>query len=175
MSEYTPPREILERYAALLVGYGIGAGKGMKEGDVVLVISWEDAKPLMYHVCKEVWRRGGHVIPQLRPADDSDYNMTKAFLELASDEQLAFAPLKYGIAAIESADHIVFLVGERDPHALEGVDPAKMMARSRASRPIFEARLAKEAAGKQTWTIGNYATAGMAPKRGWGSRSTGSR
>jgi len=162
VSDYTPPQEILERYAALLVGYGIGAGKGMKEGEVVSVVSWEAAKPLMYHVCREIWRRGGHVIQTFRPADDSDYNLSKAFFELATEEQLAFAPLKSSIARIEEADHIIFLIGERDPHALDGVDPAKMMAQGRAGRPIFEARQAKEAAGKQTWTIGNYGTPGMA-------------
>ena len=89
---YVPPPEILQRYASVMVDYGLGDGAGIKAGDVVGVVCPEDAKPLLLEIATAVWRAGGHLIVDFRLADDPDWNMQKAFYEIASDAQLEFYP-----------------------------------------------------------------------------------
>lgn len=159
---YAPPQHLLERYAELLVGFGLGNGAGIAAGDVVRVVAPEDAKPLFTEVCRAVWRAGGHVLPSFLPADDAEHNLTAAFFELATDAQLDWAPLTYGLAEIEQTDHSVHLLCDRDPRALSDVDPQKLFRQRRARKPILDARLAKEDAGGYTWTAALYGTPGMA-------------
>ncbi len=163
---YVPDGRILERYAALLVNFGLGKNGGINSGDVVRIITNEDAKPLHAEVCKAVWRAGGHVITEFNPADDADINITAAFYELASDTQLDWAPLHSRLALIEQIDHSVHLFCERDPRALQDVDPAKLFRHQQASEPITAARNAKEDQGRYSWTMGLYGVPGMAAEAG---------
>jgi aminopeptidase len=163
---YTPPQQILERYAAVLIDFGLGNGRGIKSGDVVRVLAPEDAKPLFVEVCKAVWRRGAHVIPEFQPANDAHSSVTAAFYELASDAQLDWAPLRSGMALFEQLDHSVHIVYERDPHALARVDPEKLMRARRARRQISDVRIAKELIGNYSWVIGLYGGPGMAAEAG---------
>jgi aminopeptidase len=159
---YSPPPEVLERYAKLLIDYALGEGEGIKQGDVVRVIANEDARPLFIELCKAVWRSGGHVIQDYNVAEDSSSSLKRAFLEIASDEQLDFFPLEYVQAMFEQIDHYVVVESVRDPHALSGVDSAKLMRSQRAGGPAFEIVMGKIGAGELTWTGVLYGTPGMA-------------
>ena len=65
---YTPPQEILARYAEVMVNYGLGNGAGINRGDVVGLDCAEDAKPLLLEVAKAVWRaRRGAVCSRSTP------------------------------------------------------------------------------------------------------------
>jgi aminopeptidase len=163
---YRPPDQILERYAHVLVNWALGGGQGISAGDVVLVNAQEDAKPLMIAACRAIWSAGGHVVPRLLPADDADLSLDRSFYELASEDQLAFFPDKLMLAMIEQIDHILHITGERDPKALAGVDPSKMMRRQQSYGPMIEAQNAKEGAGRLSWTIGQYGTEAMAAEAG---------
>ena len=131
---YSPPPEVLERYAKLLIDYALGEGEGIKQGDVVRVIANEDARPLFIELCKAVWRSGGHVIQDYNVAEDSSSSLKRAFLEIASDEQLDFFPLEYVQAMFEQIDHYVVVESVRDPHALSGVDSANIRDRDGQDR-----------------------------------------
>ncbi len=43
---YTPPQQILDKYAKVLVNFALGGGKGIKKGDVIYLQSPLSALPL---------------------------------------------------------------------------------------------------------------------------------
>src|ERR1700727_728167 len=92
---YIPPQEILERYASVLVDFALGGGEGIKQGDVVRVTSPESAKPLYAELLKAVWRAGGHVIGGYYPDEEQGMGGSKAFYELAGEQQLDHLPASY--------------------------------------------------------------------------------
>src|SRR5690348_9441087 len=131
---YTPSKEILSRYADVLVNFALGGGKGIKRGEVVRVSSSESAKPLFTAVCNAIVDSGGHVLSNYAPDDEQGdkrhaESFTRYFYEHASDTQLDFFPEKFLRGVIDQMDHSLFILAESDPHALKGVDPKKIMRR----------------------------------------------
>ena len=163
---YIPSQQILERYASVLVNFALGGGQGVQAGEVVRVVAPESAKPLYVELQKAVWRAGGHVIGSYQPDDDHNFNLSRDFYELASDEQLQNFPAKYMRGLIDEMDHQVSVIASADPHALDSVDPAKIMRRGEALRPLLDWRGEKENAGRFSWTLGLYGTAAMAAEAG---------
>jgi aminopeptidase len=159
---YDPSPEHLQRYADLLVGYALGGGTGIARGDVVLINAPDRAKQFYAELCQAVWRSGGHVLSGYRPSDDPDAPLTRAFYELADDDQLDFFADRYWKGVIDEADHLLHVMCETDPHALADIPPAKIMRSRQARRPLQQWQEAKEDAGKLTWTIGLYGTEAMA-------------
>jgi len=159
---YEPPPEIVERYADLLVNYALGDDDGIRPGEVVLVLGDEDSRPLFIEVCRAVWRAGGHVIGEYRPAEDRNDSLQRIFFEEATDEQLDFFPSAYWRGLIDQIDHLAVLSSERDPQLLADVDPEKQMRRQRAQMPQVEWRLEKENAGELSWTLALWGTEAMA-------------
>ncbi len=163
---YTPPAQILERYASVLVNFALGGGRGVQPGEVVRVVAPESAKPLYAELNKAVWRAGAHVIGGYQPDDDNAINLSRDFYELASEEQLDRFPSSYMRGLVDEMDHQVSIIAESDPHALDTVDPAKIMRRGKSMRPLLDWRGEKENAGKFTWTLGLYGTPAMAREAG---------
>jgi aminopeptidase len=159
---YLPPREILERYAHLTVQFGLRDGLGIRPGETVRVTGHEDAKPLYFEICKEIWRQGGNVIHNVLPEDDGGYNFTGAWYELASDAQLAHFNEPYTRGLYDGVDHLIFIVGERNLFATRHVDPARQALRSPALAQAWEIRGAKERAGQLHWTIVLWGTEALA-------------
>jgi aminopeptidase len=163
---YTPPQEILERYARVLVDFALGGGEGIKPGDVVRVVGHEAAKPLYAELHRAIWRSGGHAIGQYLPDDAEPINMRRAFFEIASADQLDFLPERMMRGMIEDLDHQVAVISTSDPQALQSVDPKKIMRAGRAMKPVMDWRREKESAGDFTWTLGLYGTPAMAGEAG---------
>jgi aminopeptidase len=163
---YTPSHEHLVRYAEVLVGFALGGGAGIARGDVVHVTADESAKPLYVELCRAVWRAGGHVIGDYRPGDDQTHNLSRDFYEIADGEQLAFFPERYRRGLLDQSDHQIYIRGGSDPHALQGVDPAKILQHRRALSPLVGWQTAKESSGELTWTVALYGTDGMAGEAG---------
>jgi aminopeptidase len=163
---YTPDRQILERYANVLVNFALGSGEGIKPGEVVMVAAPESAKPLYVELLRAVTRAGGHVIASYMPDDDASYNVARDFYELASDEQIDFFPARYRRGLVDEMDHMVAVLCDADMRALEGVPPAKIMRRGASMKPWMEWRTEKENAGRFTWTLGLYGTPAMASEAG---------
>jgi aminopeptidase len=163
---YVPPPEILQRYGEVMVNYGLGNGSGITPGDVVGVVCPEDAKPLLLEVAKAVWCAGGHVIVDFRPGDDANWNMQKAFYEIASEEQLDFYPDAYRRSYFDTIDHYLALLAYRDPRSLAGADPNKRSrhARSRGRESTY--RFEKVKAGTLSWSGGLYGSEALAAEAG---------
>ncbi len=163
---YTPPQEILERYARVFVDFALGGGSGIKPGDVVRVAGHESARPLYVEVHKAIWRSGGHAIGQYLPDDADPANLRKAFFELASADQLDFFPKRLMRGMIDELDHQIAIISTTDPQALKSVEPKKIMRAGRAMKPLMDWRTEKESAGRFTWTLGLYGTPAMAAEAG---------
>lgn len=159
--EYKPSEEILERYANVLVNFALGSGNGIKKGDVVLLQVPECAKPLLIALRKAVLLAGGHPILWMIPDE-----IAKEFYELAQEHHLDFFPEKYYKGLVEQIDHLIFVEADMNPRELEAINPEKVMRRSKAYKPYFEMRDAKENQGKFTWTLGLYGTEAMAKEAG---------
>lgn len=158
---YHPPQEMLEKYARVLVRCALGDGKGIRPGEVVLLQVPECAKPMLLALQKEVLDAGGVYITHFMP-DGTE----RGFFERASDAQLTFFPEKLLKGRIEQIDHSVFIIAEHDKKELEGIPPARIMARSKAFKPYMEWRDAKEQLGKFTWTLALYGTESSAREAG---------
>ncbi|HEY4996688.1 MAG TPA: aminopeptidase, partial [Solirubrobacteraceae bacterium] len=163
---YVPPQQILERYAAVLVDFALGGGEGVKPGEVVRIVAAESAKPLYVELNRAVWRAGAHVIGGYQPDDDSAFNLSRDFYESASPEQLDHFSARYMRGLVDEMDHQVSVIAESDPHALDSVDPGRIMRRGEAMRPLLDWRGEKENAGKFSWTLGLYGTPAMAAEAG---------
>jgi aminopeptidase len=163
---YTPPQEILERYAKVFVDFALGGGTGIKPGDVVRVAGHESAKPLYAEVHKAIWRSGGHVIGQYLPDEAGEANLRRAFFEIAGPDQLDFFPERLMHGMIDDLDHQISIISTSDPKALQGVEPKKIMRSGRAMKPLMDWRMEKESAGDFTWTLGLYGTPAMAAEAG---------
>lgn len=163
---YVPAPEILERYASVLVDFALGGGRGVQAGEAVRVVAPESAKPLYAALNRAVWRAGGHVIGSYQPDDDRIANLSRDFYELASPGQLAHFPARYMRGLIDEIDHQVTVIAPSDPRALDAADPARIMRRGEALRPLLDWRGEKENAGRFTWTLGLYGTPGMADEAG---------
>jgi len=163
---FTPPQRVLERYADVLINFALGGGAGIKPGDVVRVAASEAAKPLYGELHRAVWRAGGHTIGSYSTDDEQSFNLARDYYELASDEQLDFFAADYMRGMIDQLDHQVSVISDADMHALEGVDPARIMRTGLTLKPALEWRTAKENAGHFSWTLGLYGTPAMAAEAG---------
>lgn len=163
---YTPPPDILERYAAVLIDFALGGGSGVAAGEVVRVTAPESAKPLYLELCRAVWRAGGHVIGGYHPDEEQGISGSRDFYELAGEEQLEHFPARYLRGLVDEMDHQVSVICDADPHALESVDPARIMRRGVALRELMDWRGEKENEGRFSWTLGLYGTDAMAAEAG---------
>jgi aminopeptidase len=163
---FTPSQQVLERYADVLVNFALGGGSGIKAGDVVRVFGHEASKPLYREIHRAVWRAGGHTIGSYAPDDEQSFNLARDFYELANDAQLDFFPGEYMRGLIDQIDHQVSVISDADMHALEGVEPARIMRTGLALKPAMEWRTDKENSGRFSWTLGLYGTAAMAAEAG---------
>jgi aminopeptidase len=165
---YVPPQEILERYASVLVGFALGGGSGIEPGEVVRVVGPDSAKPLYVELCRAVWRAGGHVIAAYQPDDEPGMTVSRDFFELAGEAQVEHFPAHYLRGLVDEMDHQVSVIADSDPRALQSVDPARIMRRGEAMRPLLDWRGEKENEGRFSWTLGLYGTPAMAAEAGMG-------
>jgi aminopeptidase len=163
---YAPDRYILERYARLLIEFGLGGGAGIGSGDVVRISGNDACKPLYVEACKAVWRVGGHVIHAYMPSEDEYGDVQRAFYELASDTQLDYLPETYARGLVDQVDHELNIYAPANLRALDGVDPAKQMRYQQSRRPIRDWEQEKENRGEFSWTVASYGTPGMAAEAG---------
>lgn len=154
---YTPPKEILRKYADLLVNFALNSGKGIKKGEVVYLQVSEAAKPMYIALRNTILKAGGTYISNYMPDD-----VLREYYELASEEQLSTFHDKYYKGLIDQADHSVLIISETNKHELEGIDPKKIILHTKTFKPFIEWRTEKEHKGRFTWTLALYGTEAMA-------------
>ena len=158
---YNPPKEILDKYADVLVNFALNSGEGVKKGEVVLLRVGEIAKPLLKSLRKSLLNAGAHPIIHYFP-DDFD----REFYELAQDHHIEFFPDKYIRGLVDQIDHIITILAETNPKELEGIEPKKIMKRGLTYKPYMDWRHEKEAQGKLTWVLALYGTEAQAKEAG---------
>lgn len=163
---YHPSQQILRRYAEVLIDFALGGGRGISSGEVVRIVAPEAAKPLFVELRRAVLRAGGHPIGHYLPSDDEQFNLSRDFYELADDAQIDFFPAKYMRGLVDEIDHQVSILCDTDMHALEGVEPGKIMRVGKAMKPWMDWRTQKENAGEFSWTLALYGTPAMAAEAG---------
>src|SRR5690242_4467862 len=126
---YIPSERVLKNYADVLVNFALNHGKGIKKGDVVYLNGSEATKPLFLAVRNAVLKAGGHTILNYLPDGEDRYNFSRDFFENAAEHQLDFFPAKYFRGLVDDVDHVLFILGDSNPHALKGIDPKKIMRR----------------------------------------------
>lgn len=158
---YQPSQEILDKYADVLINFALNSGHGVKKGEVVFLQVSEVAKPMLVSLRRAVLQAGAIPIIEYAPDD-----ISREYFELATDEQLQHFPDKYLKGKVDQADHFVSIISETDKHELEGIDPKKIMMRSKAFEPYKDWRVEKENRGEMTWTLALYGTQAMADEAG---------
>ncbi|MBS3170684.1 aminopeptidase [Candidatus Woesearchaeota archaeon] len=154
---YQPSKQVLDKYADLLINFALNRGNGIKKGDVVLLQVPECAKPLLVALRRAVLKAGGHSIIQYIPD-----GMQREFYELANENQLKFFPGKQLKGLVDQIDYRVAIISDDDPKELMSINPTKIMARNKSFKPYKEWQLKKENESKYTWVLALYGTPGMA-------------
>jgi aminopeptidase len=160
---YTPPDEILDKYAKVLVNFALGGGTGIKPGEVVYLQAPLSALPYYRALRKNILDAGGLVINGL--SDDMS-GAAKYFYGHATHQQLTSFLDKYFKGLVKQVDHRIAVIAEHDVHELDDVDPKKMMLAQKSSKPLADWLNDKENAGKYTWTLALYGTPSMAKEAG---------
>jgi len=154
-------KKILEKYAEVLVNFALNSGKGVKKGETVYIQVPENAKPFLIELRNAVLKAGANPVINYIPD-----NVSKEFYKLADKKQINFFPEKYMKGIIDEADHFITIIADSNKKELEGINPKKIMARSRAFKPYFDWRRDKENKGEFTWTLALYATEASAKEAG---------
>jgi aminopeptidase len=161
---YVPSKEILDKYAEVLVNCALNSGKGIKPGDVVRLSCPLSALPFYRALKKQIIDSGGLIIGAL--VDDMDKGSGKYYFEHATDKQLTTFLGKYYKGLTDQIDHSIAVLADYDPHELDGVDPKKIMLAGKTNKPVSEWLNEKENQGKYTWTLALYGTPAMAKEAG---------
>jgi len=175
MQSYTPDNKTLQKYAQLIVQFGLQTrdGKKPQRGSVVQFVVPEVAKPLYFHLQAEILKNGFNPLGVFLPNNDQDYNFDKNFFDHAKLDQIDFFAEKYYRGLIDQVDCSIAILADTNPHALTEVDSKKILRRSAAMKKVKEWKFKKIDAGKMTWTLALYGTdegakeAGMSGKEFW--------
>jgi len=167
---YKPSEKIIQKYADVLVNFALGKGKGIKRGDVVYVVAYEYAKPLYTELLHQITRAGGNVISHYLPDEDKTFNTTRDFFVNAKEHQIKFFPSKYFRGLIDEIDHYLFIISDTDMESLKGINPKKIMTRTKTMEPFEEWRDKKQTRKKLSRTIALYGTKAMAKEAGLNER-----
>ncbi|MGB9883557.1 MAG: aminopeptidase, partial [Microgenomates group bacterium] len=154
---YQPSKQILQKYASVMVDFALGKGKGVKRGEVVYLVYDAAALPLALSIYERILEVGAHPIVK-----EAREEFEKIFFDKANDDQLKFTPKKYLKSLVDTIDHRLYLIAPTDPFLLKNVAPEKIIL-ANSSRQILKKWLfEKEDKGKLTWSLCLYGTEGLA-------------
>ena len=172
---YTPSSNILEKYAALIVGFGIQNRNGSKpkKGSVVHFVVPEVAKPLYFHLQAAILNAGHHPLGEFVPSSTDEFPFRRNFFERANKAQLEFYPEESRNALVDQADCSILVLAPTSLQELATVPSRKLKAQTDARAGSIKHKRNKIDAGKLNWTIVLYGTdeaaaeAGLSPKQYW--------
>lgn len=157
MADYQPTRQILQKYADVLVNYALNSGKGVRPGEVVQCVVPDVAKPLALALQNTLLQAGAQPLIRLIPT-----GFSKDFFSLASQDQLTFFPGKYLQAKVNLIDHNIAIIADPDPEELKTINPQKIILNRDAQKPYKDWLTDKEVKGKFTWVVALWGTAAKA-------------
>ncbi|TCJ13603.1 aminopeptidase [Flaviaesturariibacter flavus] len=159
-------KDLLSRYAQVMVRYALNHGKGINAGDTVFLVGQECTRDLFLAIGREVYAAGGNLITNYSPDNTQADSLARYLLQQGSEEQVGFFAAPYWRGIVEATDHILFIVSEPDVHYLEGIPAARISRMMSARAPYMKMREEKEAAGRLSWTLCLYGTRSMADEAG---------
>ncbi len=159
-------KNLLLKYAQVMVHYGLNNGKGINKGETVFLVGQECTKDLFMAIAKEIYEAGGNLITNYLPDNTLQSSLARFVLENGSDEQISFFATPYWQGIVDSVDHILSIISEPDIHVFEGLPSSKVSRMNSARAPYMEMREKKEQAGKLSWTLCLYGTQSMADEAG---------
>ncbi len=145
---YTPPQNIIDKYAHVLVNFALNSGVGVKKGEVVQCVVPDVAKPMALALQNTLLKAGAHPMIRLIPS-----GFDRDFYNLANDEQLGFFPRKFLKARADLIDHQIGIIAESDPMELSEVNPQKIMLMRNSQKPYRDWLVTKENRNLFTWTL----------------------
>lgn len=146
---YVPSKEILNKYAQVLVNYALNSGEGVKENEVVQCMVPDIAKPLALELHNVILEAGAHPILRLLPT-----GFDRHFYTLANDNQLTFFPQEHMKSKVDLIDHSIGILAEVDPSELSDIAPETIIKSRNAKKSYRDWLMNKEVQGKFTWTLG---------------------
>lgn len=172
LQSYIPPKKVLEKYADLIVEFGMQnrEGKRPEKGAVVHFVVPEVAKPLYFYLQRSILQHGYHPMGQFLPSGDGVYNIDADFFRQASPEQRAFHLETFKKALVDQADCVVYVLAETNPHALRSTPAEYILEHRRAQKSSISHKRKKIDADKLNWTIVLYGTDAMAKEAGLTAR-----
>ncbi len=139
----------VEKVADVLVSYSVA----IKPGDLVMIHLYEPlAEPLALAIYQRVLQAGGHAIFRMAPAGAEE-----VFFQVAGDEQLS-TPDPTFKWLMENIDVRMALRAPVNTRALSNVDPARLARARKASEPIMQTFMERQATGELRWTLTQYPT-----------------
>ncbi len=165
---YTPNEQILEKYANLIVEFGLQNRDGSKPkpGAVVHFIVPEAARPLYFHLEKSILKHGYQPLGEYVPSSDATYNFDAMFYETASPAQRTFALDTYRKGQVDQSDCVIRIFADTMPHALKKIPAEHLLEHRRAQKKNIDYKWNKIEAGKLNWTLALYGTDAMAKEAG---------
>ncbi len=172
-STYTPPAAILEKYANLIVEFGLQnrAGQAPKPGAVVHFIVPEAARPLYFYLQKAILRHGYHPMGEYLPSSDETYNFESSFFAEANEAQRTFEPYQYNKGQVDQADCVIRILADTLPHGLKKIPAEHILAQRRAQKKSRDYKWKKINDDKLYWTLALYGTEAMAKEAGLGLKA----
>jgi len=161
---YQPTPEILEKYAELIVRFGMQSksGKKLAKGSTIAFYVPEAAKPLYFYLQRAILKQGHNPIGVYLPSSDDTYNLQHDFFTHASKSQRQFVAEEQTKGLVDQIDGSIHILADSNPHALKLIDSKKIMERSQAQKPAISYRRRKIESDQLFWTIALYATPAMA-------------
>lgn len=167
-ASYTPSKQILEKYANLIVEFGLQNRDGSKPkaGAVVHFIVPEAARPLYYYLQKSILEHGYQPLGEYVPSNDESYNFDATFFKTATPTQRTFAPDTFKKGQVDQIDCVIRIFADTMPHALKGIPAEHLLEHRRAQKKNIDYKWKKIESGKLNWTLALYGTEAMAKEAG---------
>jgi len=159
-------KNLLKKYAQVMVHYALNNGKGINKGETVFLVGQECSKDLFMAIAKEIYKAGGNIVTHYLPNNIREYSLARFVLETGGDEQISFFAKPYWQGIVDSVDHILSIISEPDIHVFEGLPSSKISMMNSARAPYMQMREKKELEGKLSWTLCLYGTQSMADEAG---------
>ena len=140
--------KVLQNYADLMVNFAANERKGVQAGDVVYVKVMESGMCMLKYFQRSILKAGAHPI-----LDVQIEGLGKDFYELANEDQLTFVADKMVDARMNTIDHLISMIGPRDPLAMEGVSGDKIKQRTQALSGLNKKMTHKFDTGEVSWTL----------------------
>ena len=170
---YIPSKQILKKYADVMVNFALGGGKGMKKGETVFLGLSQDAEPMLVPLIEAITKAGGNYILHYIPKNEGRLTRGPAFFKNASPAQISYVPEKYFSGLVDEVDHVLQVLTQGDTSVLKGIETQKLVDFKNAQRVLTRKYIKKEEKGRLTWTLCLYGTphaakkAGMSQKMYW--------